>query len=63
MGIRLTLEVHNIRMLEIIKYITNLANLKYRIVPGKVEVVGEDKRDTPPASSVQLIPGLDIAPK
>lgn len=41
-GIRITLTLNNVPMLEVIKYITNLANLKYKVEPSFVQIVPRD---------------------
>jgi len=38
-GTRITLTLNNVPLIEVIKYITNLANLKYRIEPFAVSIV------------------------
>ena len=38
-GTRITLELNNVPLIEVIKYITNLANLKYKIEPFAVNIV------------------------
>ena len=41
--VRLTLALRKIPMLEAIKYVTNLANLKFKISPGKVTLAAQDE--------------------
>ena len=41
-SVRITLNLNNVPMLEVIKYITNLANLKYKVEPSGVQIVPLD---------------------
>ncbi len=38
-GTRITLSLNNVPLIEVIKYITNLANLKYKIEPFAVQII------------------------